>query len=286
MDPPHSVHCKPNTLTNSTKSTPRSELDANSVYSQETPLNKLYLMTFRKDKCATECTLPGCFSYHAAQRPRRVPLPDHSQHGWNYLPALCKHSKTCKFADNCYFAHSREEQNFHPLRFRVKFCKFAGSSNCAQGAHCPFAHNAGELRSSGVQGKREFSLSTYKTAMCAVPGCIDSTCLDYHSRADKRRVLGQHQYSHRKCPNMFTAEEFDCDSICPSFDDCGFAHNFYEVNFHPAVYCKSPAEDGSCTRCHSAQVAWVYECGVPVCSACLGQACPNCGVQHLARVLS
>ena len=103
---------------------PRSDsCNPNEVYRFETPINKLYLLSFRAFACASDCSKADCFGFHSGQKQRRVPVPVKNKWGWNYLPTMCKNLENCRKGAHCRFAHTPEERAFHPLLFKVRLCR-------------------------------------------------------------------------------------------------------------------------------------------------------------------
>ncbi|CAK0794166.1 unnamed protein product, partial [Prorocentrum cordatum] len=76
------------------------------------------------------------YSHDAAWR-RRNP------HKHHYSPAMCSELGACAAGAACPFAHSADEQNYHPTVYKTVMCP--GDDKCG-GHYCPYAHTAKELR--------------------------------------------------------------------------------------------------------------------------------------------
>ncbi|PHJ20317.1 zinc finger (ccch type) motif-containing protein, partial [Cystoisospora suis] len=100
---------------------------------------------------------------------------------YNYCPELCHDlqfvkdgrgrtiaKSSCKQKRNCRFAHTKEEQVYHPKIYKTVMCKqFQGNSWCDR-YYCPFAHTLAELRPSDpcYPPSKVFSCSDDQDALC------------------------------------------------------------------------------------------------------------------------
>jgi len=99
-------------------------------------------MKFRSKLCerllATgNCAFGDRCQYSHTDRPRRNPLKA------KYGPTRCECPDSCAAGLECTFAHSRDEELYHPLMYKTSMCP--GDPSC-QGYYCPFAHHADDLK--------------------------------------------------------------------------------------------------------------------------------------------
>eukprot|EP00745_Piridium_sociabile_P044105 TRINITY_DN9168_c0_g1_i2.p1 TRINITY_DN9168_c0_g1~~TRINITY_DN9168_c0_g1_i2.p1 ORF type:complete len:663 (+),score=63.63 TRINITY_DN9168_c0_g1_i2:294-2282(+) len=123
-----------------------------------------------------------------------------------YSPDLCPNISFAKKGDkmtllnncshrrHCKFAHSKEEQLYHPLTYKTKFC--VAFPNC-QRFFCPFAHSQAELRST-VRGTT--GLLSGSPLHVAIP----SPALSATSSSSSTNNI-QSTFSRRSCHKTFLA---------------------------------------------------------------------------------
>lgn len=122
------------------------------------------------------CTLPNshnpkkCFYYHEATKDKRRQLG-------MYTSEICPYSavgKTsdCPFGENCFRAHNRVEEFYHPEKYKVKFCQSYPNrlDQCEYGDMCAFAHSEGELTVDLLHKMKpkdtDFYMFHFKTVWC------------------------------------------------------------------------------------------------------------------------
>jgi hypothetical protein len=155
--------------------------------------------------------------------------------GYNYLPVLCKEVESCSKGEKCRYAHTNNEIQFHPLKYKTSIC-FRQCDNI----YCPFAKDGNELRviyngededtiklcleveaflkdqkiyksyQELFQYPTEFDLNTFKIKECR-GGCnLDyHLCLNaHHSASELRRPQNIFFYSPQICKEGSSASEF------------------------------------------------------------------------------
>eukprot|EP01083_Nonionella_stella_P064666 168783_1 len=78
-------------------------------------------------------------------------------------------------------------------------------------------------------------------------------CMDYHGKKDRRRVLSS-GYKALACPKVYDYYDdqpsFRLDLDCPRSDECQYAHNYYELFYHPSSYKVKACPFYAVTRDH------------------------------------
>ncbi|PFH36774.1 zinc finger (CCCH type) motif-containing protein [Besnoitia besnoiti] len=109
---------------------------------------------------------------------------------YNYCPELCHDlqfvkdgrgrtiaKSTCKQKRNCKFAHTKEEQVYHPKMYKTIMCnQFQNNAWCDR-YYCPFAHTLSELRPADLFDKPSKVFGTYEDQ--------DALCPDIYLPSDK-----------------------------------------------------------------------------------------------------
>lgn len=131
---------------------------------KELKVHSDYIYKFRVRECpkhlSGRCPNDGhlCFDSHNPEAVRRIPQLIRGK--FNYLPIRCQYmlkGKTCHHAQNCRFAHSKEEVIYHPSKYKTQLCphrlkRTVGSNGkeawvCGgYGIHCAKAHGKDDLR--------------------------------------------------------------------------------------------------------------------------------------------
>lgn len=188
---------------------------------------------------------------------------------YNYYPIKClKHLEINDSNYNnedviyCYYAHTENEINYHPLIFKTLICRF---KNCKNSMLCYKAHNIdeGDLRiiypyynkdfkklsiiiekSCSIDNKlssfttiinypKLFKLESYKILPCKnIKNCYNDRrlCYNWHIIQEKRRPYALFKYKDIEC------SEFISNGICKYEDYCEYAHGKYELLYHPNLY--------------------------------------------------
>lgn len=92
-----------------------------------------------------------CFGYHYENQRRRTPV-DPETGRLRYWDVPCDFVSTphqCPHGENCTFAHSREEVNYHAAKYKTKLCN---EKECRGKEVCCFAHGKNELRAFAMSG--------------------------------------------------------------------------------------------------------------------------------------
>lgn len=82
-------------------------------------------------------------------------------------------------------------------------------------------------------------LAVYKTSRDLNRGCTGERCRFSHSKKDHRRKTDKFGYVAEMCPTL---------NDCPLGDDCVFAHNSIELEFHPIRYKTIQCSDPRCSQ--------------------------------------
>lgn len=192
-------------------------------YSNESSKHALYMQTYLVSKCE-QCKGPTCLNYHEGQAPRRAPILSVTGQ-WNYRPVLCNR-ENCVFKDACRFAHTIEEIEYHPLKYKTRNCNERGLNHSfLESEQCPYAH--GDLRIFKTSERNNmFSFDTFKIRQCLLNQEHNFyTCENYHHQNDKRRDPSNYYYIPVLCQIR------DCKN-----DFCEFSHNQTEIDYHPEVF--------------------------------------------------
>lgn len=174
----------------------------------------------------------------------------------------------CKEGDNCIYAHSADEKNYHPSIYKTKNCRFATENAIcvANGIFCAFAHddlrtpsiscisqdgrldsltlsqdfstrssiqpNAEEGEVKKEESKKYVKFSDFKLYKCRVTEAHDKkTCLYFHDHLDMRRDPLKINYCQDPCRVAFDFINlrFSNPNTCENNEKCLFAHNHYEI---------------------------------------------------------
>eukprot|EP00466_Bigelowiella_natans_P021527 jgi/Bigna1/72851/fgenesh1_pg.21_\ len=97
---------------------------------KELKIHADYMYKFRVTRCLAhttgQCQFDGntCFHSHGGENSSRR-IPELISGKFNYLPIRCQYmlkGKTCHHAQNCRFAHSKEEVIYHPSKYKTQLC--------------------------------------------------------------------------------------------------------------------------------------------------------------------
>jgi len=197
------------------------------------------------------CNQHPCFNHHD-QEERRRPVFDEETHSLLYNPMWCdqiKENGVCVIGDECSFAHTENEVNYHPLYYKTEpcvTCEFANTPKLCPQYHSDEANRALILEKFRTKESREhsnnahfgdvllpkgFSLDNFKTKPCTVKGNHNpKVCDHYHFDKDRRRPTNIFNYSTVMC--SYAARNLEC----PEGDNCGYCHNKVEELYHPERY--------------------------------------------------
>lgn len=192
-------------------------------YTQETPKHALYMQRYLVSKCEN-CKGPLCINYHHDQTPRRTPI-QFANGQWNYRPSRCNR-ENCIYKESCRFAHTMEEVDYHPLKYKTKACDNKNINHSfIEPELCSYAH--GDLRQVKIQEKLSlWNLDSFKVSQCTFTQIHNfPTCERYHQQNDKRRDPSIYTYSPVLCENLECKNDF-----------CQFSHNQTEIDYHPQVF--------------------------------------------------
>ena len=198
-------------------------------------------------------TSSECFDCHANTPLRRKPIYLNGK--FNYCGQKCNKLPNCDLGCLCNFAHNSLESCYHPSVYKTDFCE--QKSFCRQ-LNCCKAHSSSDKRPNNALYQPNSSLllfplslydqhfyyvNYYKTKKCiGFPYECSCNGFDFHSEIERRRR-----------PSLFTyiAQLCVCqDNKCINGETCEFAHNIYEVMYHPTIYkskmCDRLSQQGYC----------------------------------------
>lgn len=189
-----------------------------------------------------------CENYHNYDECRRPILGQLSQKP-KYYPELCKAffvELVCEANENCPYAHSQAEIDYHPILYKTEPCMDPSCPFSLKPHLCPRIHLfepsrveiAKEYEKLEVRPEFEaqqrpiLNLAEFKTSPCKRKENHDKKlCVYFHSEVDRRRSLNQHNYCPELCPKI-------TKSFCSCDDNCPFAKNKVEQLYHPERYKK------------------------------------------------
>lgn len=200
-----------------------------------------------------QCDQNSCFNYHTFQERRRAVFLDKT-YTLAYEPVWCSHlleRGICPNEDQCQYAHTQNEINYHPLYYKTEpcgGCAFIANPNMCCKYHLDEVSRSLILercltkKSKEATGghplrihmpSREFNIDTFKTIRCTVKGNHNpKVCVCYHFDKDRRRSPREFLYSPTICYYISR------NQICPRGDNCEYSHNKVEQLYHPEKYKK------------------------------------------------
>lgn len=208
----------------------------------------LNLEKFKTQKCIKNCEdIKQCPYYHSCSDKRR------STTHYEYNPQICHFGVNCLKKDKCPFTHNKFELNYHPLRYKKKYCKHLfDAKGCDYGVYCAYAHFDEELSIDLIHGydfDDDFMIFKYKTEFCPFEKDHKvEKCVYAHSWEDYRRNIIVFPYSNCLCPNMEGDEDDSFDGKCEDENECQYAHGQFEVDFHPLNYKKKNCSKLNCDQ--------------------------------------
>jgi hypothetical protein len=219
-------------------------------------VNHLNLARFKTEKCLKDAcsNKKSCEFFHSAADRRRNPFD------LEYDFQICEFGKTCLNKNACGNSHNKFEANYHPLKYRKKYCKhILEIEQCRYGQFCFNAHSDQELKVSllhFMDQNDDFYIFKYKTEFC--PFLVEHNyekCVYAHSWEDFRRDIMKTPYSKLPCPSWENNHRGTLEQRCKEGANCKYSHGRFEVEFHPMNYkklhCKEPlCEKSACGYLH------------------------------------
>ncbi|KEP60864.1 UNVERIFIED_CONTAM: zinc finger (CCCH type) motif-containing protein [Hammondia hammondi] len=197
----------------------------------------------------------SCPFYHNYRDKRRAPVTYQAEQCEEQFD-LDTATIQCSKGDNCERCHNRHELLYHPNIYKQRFCsnfsqtEKGGSTTCARGVFCAFAHSRAEIRATLFTEQEEkepdsqFFVAKFKTVWCPYGSQHDwHTCVYAHTYQDCRRVpaIG---YGSEPCPSWSKdLHSADYDRRCPHGARCSFSHGSKEQLYHPSYYKTMPCMD-------------------------------------------
>lgn len=209
------------------------------VTNKKAIIEHLDLERFKTEKCTRETcrNVKTCPFYHSGGDCRRDPFK------YPYSPEPCEFGRNCFSRMKCQFAHNKYEINYHPLRYKKKYCSHLLEINhCRYGKYCAYAHNDQDIRIELLHTlvrDDDFYIFKYKTEFC--PFQMEHNirkCIYGHSWEDYRRRILRYPYSKNLCKYHAMVPLGKLDLRCPDNVNCPFSHNHFEADFHPQNYKK------------------------------------------------
>ena len=166
------------------------------------PVLMLDLMTFKTQPCRNQLAHnpKKCFFYHEANKKDRRRPPT------IYTSELCSYADRCSQGDNCYKAHNRVEDFYHPEKYKSKFCQNYPHKveSCDYGELCAFAHSESELSVDFLEKMEpddDFYIFHFKTVWCPFSDKEHQRdcCVYAHNWQDFRRKPHTYNYSKDQC---------------------------------------------------------------------------------------
>lgn len=219
------------------------------ITNKKAMIEHLDLSRFKTEKCPKEVcrNKKACPFYHDQSDSRRDPAKT------PYLPEYCEFGKDCLSKQICMFAHNKYEFNYHPLKYKKKYCKhIIEISTCKYGKYCYHAHNDQDIKIQLIhtmQKNDDFFIFKFKTEFCPFP--MDHNvykCVYSHSWEDFRRDILKTPYSKVKCKRWSEVPTGKLEYRCPDGLKCKLSHGFYESDFHPQNYKKFPCQFPECDK--------------------------------------
>ncbi|KFG33764.1 zinc finger (CCCH type) motif-containing protein [Toxoplasma gondii GAB2-2007-GAL-DOM2] len=197
----------------------------------------------------------SCPFYHNYRDKRRAPVTYQAEQCEEQFD-LDTATIQCSKGDNCERCHNRHELLYHPNIYKQRFCsnfsqtEKGGSTTCARGVFCAFAHSRAEIRATLFTEQEEkepdcqFFVAKFKTVWCPYGSQHDwHTCVYAHTYQDCRRApaIG---YGSEPCPSWSKdLHSADYDRRCPHGARCSFSHGSKEQLYHPSYYKTMPCMD-------------------------------------------
>ncbi|XP_026193351.1 uncharacterized protein LOC34623902 [Cyclospora cayetanensis] len=144
-------------------------LDEENLYKFRTKICERYV---KQGKCEFA---DKCQYSHDLRWTRRPPWK------YTYSPELCRDlvfvtdgrgrtiaKSNCKQKRNCRFAHTKEEQMYHPKVYKTAMCHQFKENGWCDRYYCPFAHSDAELRPTeqSEEGRRTFAKAAVQEVLC------------------------------------------------------------------------------------------------------------------------
>lgn len=208
-------------------------------------IKHLNLERYKTTKCPENCgNIKKCPYFHTlADRRRDLREVD-------YNPQICHFGINCLSKHKCPFAHNKYELNYHPLKYKKRYCKnLFDISQCKYGKYCADAHFDEELNCEllhYMDFDEDFLIFKYKTEFC--PFNMEHSfekCVYAHSWEDYRRNIILFPYSNVACPHVEDADS-SFDVRCEDENDCQFAHGSYELEYHPLNFKRTVCVKNDC----------------------------------------
>ncbi|PFH38004.1 hypothetical protein BESB_003450 [Besnoitia besnoiti] len=222
------------------------------------PDGSLDLALFKVFPCRNRTLLherKSCPYYHNYRDKRRAPVTYRAEQCDEHFD-LDTATIQCSKGDNCERCHNRHELLYHPNIYKQRFCsnlsqnERGGTTCCARGVFCAFAHSRSEIRATLFTKQEEqepdcqFFVAKFKTVWCPYGSQHDwHTCVYAHTYQDCRRVpaIG---YGSEPCPAWSKdLHSADYERRCPHGARCSFSHGSKEQLYHPSYYKTMPCID-------------------------------------------
>ena len=170
-----------------------------------------------------------------------------------YTSELCQFGKHCLIKMNCELSHNKYESNYHPEKYKMKYCKHILEINrCKYGKFCYNAHNDQDLKIALLHTMRrddDFFIFKFKTEFC--PFQMEhniKNCIYAHSWEDHRRDILKSPYSNNICQRWFENPFGKLEDRCSKGLNCPQCHGRYESDFHPLNFKKYPCQFPNCSQ--------------------------------------
>lgn len=219
------------------------------VTNRKAIIDHLKLSRYKTEKCPRDVcrNTKTCPYFHGAEDCRRDPFTT------TYSPELCEFGINCFSRAKCVCSHNKYESNYHPLRYKRKYCKYLLEINrCKYGKYCADAHNDQDISIEllhTMARNDDFYLFKFKTEFC--PFQMEHSirkCVYGHSWEDFRRDILKYPYSNSLCMRHMEGPHGRLDFRNPEVLNCHLSHNRLECDFHPKSYKKYPCQMPECDR--------------------------------------
>jgi len=220
------------------------------VTNRKAIIEHLDLARFKTEKCTKEACRnhKTCPFYHSGSDWRRDPFT------FTYSPDPCEFGRNCFSRTKCLYAHNKYESNYHPRRYKMRYCKYLLEiTRCKAGKYCADAHNDQDIRIELLHTfakNDDFFIFKFKTEFC--PFQMEHNvrkCVYGHSWEDFRRPILKHPYSNSLCKHHPEIPFGKLEYRCREGLKCPLSHNLFERDFHPQSYkkyaCQFPECDAS-----------------------------------------
>lgn len=210
-------------------------------------IEHLDLSKYKTEKCPKEVcrTKKNCPFFHNGDDYRRDPAK------FIYTPEFCEFGKNCLSRQKCLLSHNKFETNFHPLRYKKKYCKHILEINrCAYGKFCANGHNDQDIKVQllhTMARNDDFYLFKFKTEFC--PFQMEHNmrkCVYSHSWEDYRRDIMKTPYSKVLCNRWMSVSVGKLEYRCHEGLSCKLSHGCFESDFHPLNYKKYSCQFAEC----------------------------------------